>query len=322
MKTPALSAIICTHNPRSEYLWETLASIRAQQPLSGGRRWELLIIDNASEPALDGRVDLAWHSDARIIREPRLGLTHARHRSFHEARGDILVYIDDDNVLDPHYLRLSLDIFDRDPRLGAIGGKALPRWERQPPEWFTELGISLACRDLGDHRIDAKWDEPKSADRSYPHCAPVGAGMGIRRSAYAAYVKAALRDPVRIALGRRGADLSSGEDNDMILSILANGWTVAYLPELRLEHLIPANRLSTPYLERYAQSSNRTWVQVLDVHGMSPWDPVQPWTVPLRKARAWFRERAWRGPVNRIRWRAACGIFEGRSTLFAVRKQQ
>lgn len=311
---PALSAIICTHNPRADYLAETLASIRRQQGLPGGRVWELIVVDNASDEPLEGRVDLSWHPLARVVREDRLGLTHARHRGFAEARGEIIVCIDDDNVLDPDYLRLTLAAFDADPKLGATGGKAIPRWEAPPPHWFDGLGISLACRDLGDSPIEARW-QPDTDERSYPACAPIGAGMGLRRAAYEFYVDSSKDDPNRVSLGRRGADLASGEDNDMILSILSQGWTIAYLPQLRLEHLIPATRLSVEYLERYAQSSSRTWVQVLSVHGIEPWPPIPRWTLPLRKTRAWVRMGGWRGPANRIRWRGTCGMLEGRALL-------
>jgi glycosyltransferase involved in cell wall biosynthesis len=315
---PVLTAVICTHNPRLDYFVETLASLREQEPLAGQQTWELLIIDNASETRLDAQLDLSWHPASRVVREEKLGLTHARLRSFREARGEILVYIDDDNVLDPTYLRLTLAAFEAEPQLGAIGGKSIPRWETAPPDWFDELGISLACRDLGDERIDAEWERASKDERVYPNCAPIGAGMGVRRSAYAAYVEGASSDPIRTALGRRGTDLSSGEDNDMILSILTQGWRVAYLPELRLEHLIPSRRLSASYLERYAESSSRTWVEVLAVHGIRIWTPVPRWSLPLRKARAWARMRAWRGPANRIRWRAACGTFDGRASLSAL----
>jgi glycosyltransferase involved in cell wall biosynthesis len=312
-----LSVVICTHNPRAGYLAETLASIQSQEPLGEGRAWELLLIDNASNVPLNGRIDLSWHPEARIVTEDKLGLTHARLRSFRESRGEIIVYVDDDNVLNPDYLRETISTFDGDPTLGAVGGKAIPRYETDPPAWFHGMEICLACRDLGDAPIIAAWPDPTSASRSYPVCAPIGAGMGIRRSAYGAYVESAATNPIRISLGRRGSDLSSGEDNDMVMTLLETGWRVAYQPRLRLEHLIPAARLTQDYLMRYAYSSNRTWVQVLEVHGLRPWSSVPPWTIPWRKARAFIRQGAWARAANRIRWRAACGQIDGRASLGA-----
>jgi glycosyltransferase involved in cell wall biosynthesis len=250
-----------------------------------------------------------------VVREGRLGLTHARLRGFQEAHGEILVYIDDDNVLAPDYLRNTLAAFDADAKLGAVGGKVLPQYEVEPPPWLEDLGISLACRDFGDSAMMMAWPDPLAPDRTYPECSPIGAGIGIRRQAFATYVEAVANDRVRTALGRRGVDLSSGEDNDMIMSILEQGWTVAYLPQLRLDHLIPARRLSADYLERYAYSTLKTWVQVLDVHGICPWPAITPWTAMLRKARAYVRTRAWKTPENRIRWCGACGMIEGRAAI-------
>jgi glycosyltransferase involved in cell wall biosynthesis len=311
--TLSLSVIICAHNPRRDYLAETLASLRAQD-LEPTVPWELILVDNASAPPLADWVDLAWHPRARIVVEPRLGLTHARLRSFHESEGEILIYVDDDNVLDPDVLRLSLAALRSDPDLGAIGGKVIARYEAPPPPWFDGLGLDLACRDLGEATIYGAW-EPGSGPRDYPACAPIGAGMAIRREAYADYVAAAETDAVRQGLGRKGADLSSGEDNDMVMTLLEIGWKVAYLPQLRLEHLIPARRLTADYLSQYAYSSNRTWVQVLGLHGIRPWGAIGAWSRGLRKARAYLRQRAWGSPAAYIRWRAACGLIDGRALL-------
>lgn len=311
--TPALSAIICTHNPKAEALAETLASLRGQDLAEGA--WELLVVDNAGTERLAERLDLSWKPAARVVREETLGLTHARIRGYREARGEILVYIDDDNVLDPDYLRLALEALNADPSLGAVGGKSIPRYEAEPADWFAALGLDLACRDLGEAVIRADWKGLDPARRAYPACAPIGAGMALRREAYGAYLAAAESDPRRTALGRRGADLASGEDNDMVLSLLGDGWAVAYLPQLRLVHLIPARRVSPDYLASYAYSSNRTWVQVLAVHGMRPWPAVAAWSAPLRKARAYLALGAWRSAPDFIRWRGACGLIDGRSRL-------
>lgn len=315
----ALTAIVCTHNPRMDYLEQTLDSIRGQTRLPDARHWELIVIDNASTESLDGRLDLSWHPNARVVREEKLGLTWARLRSFVESKGEILVFIDDDNVLDASYLASVFAAFRGDAKLGAAGGKVIPRYETTPPAWFGKLDMSLACRDLGNKMITASWCNQNAGERCYPSCAPIGAGMAVRRSAYAAYVTAAAKDPVRAALGRRGIDLASGEDNDIVMSLLEQGSTVAYLPELQLEHLIPVRRLTADYLARYAYSSNRTWVQVLDVHGIRPWPAARGWTAPLRKARAYVRNRAWAAPANRIRWCGACGTIDGQTLISASR---
>jgi glycosyltransferase involved in cell wall biosynthesis len=312
---PVLSIVACAHNPREDHFAKMLHSIRYQDGIKTSYSWELVIIDNASDQPLASRVDLSWHPFARIVREERLGLTYARIRAFHETRGEILVFVDDDNVLDLNYIRRTFIAFDADPLLGAIGGKVLPIWERKPPPWFEDVGIDLACRDLGERRLEARWDTISTRERIYPLCAPVGAGMALRRSAYLSYIQSLEVDPAKKKLGRRGTDLSSGEDNDIIITVLKSGWKIAYLPDLRLEHLIPTSRLTEAYLKTYAQKTNRTWVQVLFYHGISPWGPIPAWSAPLRKMKAWFLMQAWAGPANNIRWRAACGLIDGRADI-------
>ena len=57
-------------------------------------------------------------------------------------------------------------------------------------------------------------------------------------------------DPRRHTLDRTGTSLASGGDNDLVFTALHAGGEVAYFPELRLTHLIPAGRLAPDYLTR------------------------------------------------------------------------
>jgi|SRR5580704_11614417 glycosyltransferase involved in cell wall biosynthesis len=92
------SVILCSHNPRPHYLTRVLSALKDQTLAKD--RWELLLIDNASDKPLAPNYDLSWHRAAAHIKEPELGLAFARHRGIHEAKGDIWVFVDDDNLLD------------------------------------------------------------------------------------------------------------------------------------------------------------------------------------------------------------------------------
>ena len=226
-----------------------------------------------------------------------------------------MVYIDDDNVLDPAYLERVIELFRGHPEIGALGGRALPEYEEAPPDWFDDLGMSLGCRDLGDGIQVASWEGVPIEERSYPECAPIGAGLSIRRKAYETYVHSAARDARRTALGRAGESLASGEDNDIVMTLLEEGWSVGYFPSLELTHLIPKERVTPDYLAEMAESSNKTWVMVLGIHDLCPWDPIPSWTVPIRKMRAYVATRAWQSQLSYVRWCGACGLFEGRALL-------
>jgi glycosyltransferase involved in cell wall biosynthesis len=310
----SLSVILLAYNPQSVQFGRTLAGLRAQSLPPD--RWELILVDNASDPPLDDRAALAGHPAGRVVRESAAGLTHARLRGFDEARGETLVMVDDDNVLHPAYLERAVAAFAERPDAGAVGGRNLPEYEGAAPPWLEDAGGSLACRDLGPDERWASWaaGEP----RTYPACSPVGAGMALRREVAERWAADVERDPVRRSLDRVGTSLASGGDNDIVLTALAAGYAVGYLPGLELTHLIPAGRLTADYHARLQRGSSRTWVKTLAAHGIRPWSPVRPATVPLRKLRAALRTRPWAGTVNRLRYAAACGQFEGRADVWRM----
>jgi glycosyltransferase involved in cell wall biosynthesis len=305
----SISVVIPTHNPRSDLLQRVLTALRRQTLQL--EAWELLVVDNASSSEL--ACDLVtWHPQGRVLREPQLGLTHARLRGLNESNTELLVWVDDDNVLAPNYLENTLQVFQRCPALGAAGGASIPEFEEAPPVWYEPGLAPLGCRDLGDEEIWMRWDVDQPA---YPSAAPIGAGLVIRRTAMQVWAEAVAQDTDRLSFGRRGAALSSGEDNDINLTMLREGWELAYLPQLRLKHIIPANRLTLNYQKRIARASYRDFIRVLNFHGIRPWTSIPRWSVPLRSIRTWLRYRAWSSPAQQVRWFGAIGQYEGRASL-------
>jgi glycosyltransferase involved in cell wall biosynthesis len=312
--TPQISVVLSTYNPHLGRLRRALDGLLAQSLPAD--QAEIVLVDNASTPPLH-LADLQPVSPSRIalIREDRLGLVFGRMAGIRHSRGPLLVFVDDDNVIAPNYLDAARAIFERFPRLGLAGGKSLPEWEAETPGvWVKEFYDSLALRDLGDDEQTASATDPPT----YPGCAPIGAGMVARREAINNWVN---NQTTSTITGRKGDDLSSAEDCDIVMSVLGKGLQVGYFPQLVLRHLIPAHRVTPAHLARLNQGIAKSWVRVLDLHGINPWPPAAPWTVPLRKARAYLRYRAWHGASEYVRWKAACGQFEGRAAINAKVKR-
>jgi GT2 family glycosyltransferase len=218
------------------------------------------------------------------------------------------VFVDDDNVLAPDYLENVIALFAAHPHVGLAGGKSLPEFETEPPAWAREFFPLLALRDLGAAPLVSAGLRPAGASRNqYPPFAPIGAGLAARAAALQPWLDASSE-----LTDRRGSELSSAGDNDIVLAAMRAGWEVGYFPQLRLTHLIPAARLDAEYLGRLNRGIQSSWMRVLRRHDANPWPPLGPIAAALRKSKAWFSHRAWRSPAARIRWQGACGHFEGR----------
>jgi glycosyltransferase involved in cell wall biosynthesis len=301
-----LSIIICTYNPDIKRLNQTLDGIKNQSlPYD---HWELIVVDNNSSISFTNKIDISWHINSKIVVERRQGLTYARLKGFIESTGDLILLVDDDNILNANYLAKVAEIFSEYPTMGAIGGKSIPLFEDEPPNWLREFHSNLALRDLGEEISIEKWEN------KYPETAPIGAGMGIRKKALKSYID-------RITVGssaisdRKGTSLSSGGDNEINIEILKAGWLTGYFPQLIIHHIIPKERMQVNYLAHLTRSTNCSWIQLLESHGLNPWAKIARWTVPFRKFKAWFTYKAWKNKVNYIKWQAACGNFNGLSKI-------
>jgi glycosyltransferase involved in cell wall biosynthesis len=238
-----ISVITCSHNPRPDYLQQVLDALKLQTLEHD--RWEYLLIDNASADPLAPRVDVTWHANARHIREDKLGLTHARLRGIREAQGELLVFVDDDNVLEPDFLEDSMTIAEVWPLLGVWGGQTLPQFETPPPEWTREFWGRLVIREFDSPR----WSN-QSADAS---AMPCGAGMCVRRNVAEYYLQLHSTGRRNILLDRAGDSTVSGGDSDLAICACDIGLGMGLFPELKLKHLIPPGRLTEDYLVKLVE---------------------------------------------------------------------
>ena len=234
---PDISVIICTHNPRLDYLRRVLGALHAQKLPK--EQWELLLIDNASNEPLAKSWDLSWHPNARHIREDKLGLTPARLCGINASSTDLLVFVDDDALLNSNYLEEALKIAADWPMLGAWGGQPTAEFEIPPPDWTMPYWPLIA---LGRTEVD-RWSNQYDGNTN-----PGGAGMCIRKSIAQKFAARVCLDPKRFQLGRTGKSLMSGEDTDMALTACDMGFGTARFARLGFVHLIPKHRLDLKYL--------------------------------------------------------------------------
>src|SRR5216683_1099769 len=148
-----LTVAICTLN-RAESLRRTLDSLAAMGvPCHLG--WEVVVVNNNCTDHTDEVIN-AFNDRLPIHREfePQRGHSRARNRAVEAAKGDYIVWTDDDVVVDPGWLAAYAEAFRRWPEAAVFGGRITPRYEMPVVKWVAEsealLGGPFAIRGLGD----------------------------------------------------------------------------------------------------------------------------------------------------------------------------
>ncbi len=127
------SVVICTRN-RTADLRRCLDSLRAITTPKG----EIIVVDNA--PSDDATAQLAAQYPVRYLREDRVGLNWARSHGARAAAGDIVIFTDDDVVVDQGWVEAMLEPFSH-PRVAAVTGLTLPlELETAAQELFEMYG--------------------------------------------------------------------------------------------------------------------------------------------------------------------------------------
>lgn len=232
-----ISVIICTHNPKKDFLNRTLEGLKSQSYFY--ENWELIIVDNASSKAVKENFDISWHPCGRFVTEEKLGLTNARLKGIAEAKGDLLIFFDDDNIPNPDYLVTALKISKERPYIGAFGGQLLPVYEQNPAILIKPYLHLLAIRELKSDKISNQY---------FCDTSPAGAGLVIKKTIAFKYRNNLLNNPIRNKLGRTGNSLLSGEDTDMVWTSIDEGYLNGLFIDLKLHHIIPKGRVDINYI--------------------------------------------------------------------------
>jgi glycosyltransferase involved in cell wall biosynthesis len=230
-----VTVAICTWN-RAPLLGSALESLRALE-LPQDLQLELLVVDNGSSDETPAVLrEYAGALPLRAVCEPEPGLSHARNRAVAEARGELLIWIDDDVRVEPGWLAAYLEASRQHPDASFFGGATLPWFERPPPAWIAGSWELLA--DVWAIRLLPP--EPAPVD---PGRLPVGANFAIRTAVQRRHAY----DP---RLGRRREEPTGGEETAVLRRLLAQGDTGWWVPDARVRHWIPAQRLAEPHLRR------------------------------------------------------------------------
>jgi glycosyltransferase involved in cell wall biosynthesis len=234
---------ICTWN-RSDLLDKTLAQMR-RLVIPTGLAWEIVVVNNRCTDNTDEVI--ASHSDTLPVRriwEEQQGQSHARNAASLAAHGELIVWTDDDVLVDRHWLGEMVAAARSQPAMNFFGGPIEPWFETDPPKWLLDnwkaVNGAFAFRDLGA--------EPFEFDLKR---LPYGANYAVRTAVQRQF----LYNP---RLGRVATGEIRGEETDVLHKLLAAGHRGQWVPTAKVEHFIPRERLTLDYIRRFFHGIGQT----------------------------------------------------------------
>ncbi len=167
----------------------------------------------------------------RIVRESKLGLSNARNRAIADARGEYLIFLDDDETPDPAWLTAFEELIDAQ-RPDAFGGRIAVLFEDLRPRWLSDDLLGF----LGElNRAATVQPLTEPATPFY------GGNFGFRRSIVERI------GGFSVELGRKGTDNTGGEEVDFYRRALGAGLRVWWTPHALIHHRIRAAKLRPSY---------------------------------------------------------------------------
>jgi glycosyltransferase involved in cell wall biosynthesis len=233
-----ISVVVVTHN-RVKFLEKAIESL-SDQTLEKAK-YEIIVVDNAST---DGTKQLV-HAKSQLIKnlkyifEPKAGANNARNIGWQQAAGQYVAYIDDDAVPGKIWLERIVLAFEKiNPKPGIVGGKVIPLWESNKPNWLK--GKLLKAISVVDYSLHDRFLDSNEFLYSVNMC----------------FQKNLLQQfgGFDEALGRKGKRLTSNDEILIAIKIRNAGYKTYYDPLIAVEHFISSSRLTHEwFIKRYYQ---------------------------------------------------------------------
>jgi len=252
MTTDIAASIIVSTRNRAHYLRDSLGALAAQRC---DARYEVIVVDNGSTDDTPNVIEAWCKADPRFraAYEPRLGLSCGKNAGIKRAGAPLLLFTDDDTLVDQRWLQTYLELFARrQDELIVAGGTHVPiahdlgEW----PGWFDETALAnVGLLQYGEER------PLKPPEYVW------GANMAIPRRVFERC------GWWNEAVGPKGTDKRTFEDTEFQDRLRAAGGTVWFCPTAIIRHRID-RRAVTPrqmWSTAFARGRNDFWKDKLPV---------------------------------------------------------
>lgn len=235
-----ISIIICTYL-RGEKLVDAIWSVIRQS--MSKKEYEIMVVDNA--PFTSGirqvvedfqRKYSEFDGFIRYMAVPQKGLSYARNGGMWNAKGEYLLFLDDDVLADYYLLEEIYSGFKYHPNVGIVGGQVILDKPFPTPKVVRKGWESL-------------WSQFKISGHTFREVTqqfefPYGADYGVSRKAIW------LIGGFRMCYGRVGNDFAGGEETALAFKMLEVGFGIGLQPRAKVLHRVDHSRFTTEHVKK------------------------------------------------------------------------
>ena len=229
-----LSVVICSYN-RCKSLESTLESLVSQEN-DGSFDYEILLVDNNSSDKTRETVESFYSrfdGKLKYFFEGKQGKSLALNHGVAQAKGDIVVFTDDDVIIDKKWLR-SIALCNQKYHFDAMGGRVLPSYPDHTPKWIKDnkdvLYGPIVAHDYGE--VTKPYDA-----QMVPL---IGANMAIRKELFGHF--GLFREDMGPGFGTKG------EETDYIRRLEKGSKKIYYCGQALAWHGVEKERMNLGYI--------------------------------------------------------------------------
>ena len=238
------SFVTCTYN-RDKYITQTLESVCKQtfSPVD----YEIIVVDNNSTDSTAAICEEFGQRypdhQFKYFKEINQGLSFALNRGIKEARGEYIIFVDDDETIIAEHLERLDNHLKNYPDAELVASPVIPVYEEAQPKWMSYYTQRL----IGGYFDQG--NQPKKLEaKNYP-----GTGHTIiKRELYEKY------GDYNTELGRKGNSLIGAEDKDMFNRLKRNNIECYYFPDIPIYHHIPGQKLTDEFFQKLTYSIGKS----------------------------------------------------------------